>query len=468
MARPLCSVAALIAAVTFAAACSDDSPTLSPPDGPSFVRTSPNACTFNGNPSLSSAIGDYFTVNSEKSTANTYATAIQTAYNTAPAPNFAAARGPGFDLLKFVGEVGRAGHGSSTTNGAAVVRQTLQCMYNVPAATGVGEAFEGWPTAEQFNFKSALEFADGGAFFVRGDAGKDNETAPVVAQLSGSGFDPAEAGNVSVLATASGATWSTTLDERVLIYGNLFRTTAEAEPTGYDWKFIPRSATFDPNGVVALCAGLGIDFGDSDMINQAGVGVLNFIDASTLCDSPVVALQGRSLLQRMSRFAMRALSPEPAYAAASLRLATGGGLGGAKGDVFSATPVTNVTLEWLQKPPAVMRLGQSYTAIAGASTLVNGVKTYVNGTCLFITGANNNGTGTALNGSKGCGTPSTTQVSSATTYRTPPKQNPGFATFTIIPTKTGGLSLTLSAVALVSLGGVDGNNTLVAKTNVKP
>ena len=162
------------------------------------------------------------------------------------------------------------------------------------------------------------------------------------------------------------------------------------------------------------------------------------------------------------------LSPEPAYAAASLRLATGGGLGGAKGDVFSATPVTNVTLEWLQKPPSVMRLGQTYTAIAGASTLVNGVKTYVNGTCLFITGANNNGTGTALNGSKGCGTPSATQVSSATTFRTPPKQNPGFATFIIIPTKTGGLSLTLSAVALVSLGGVDGNNTLVAKTNVKP
>ena len=95
MARPLSSVAALIAAVAFAAACSDDSPTLSPPDGPSFVRTSPNACTFNGNPSLAGAIGDYFTVTADKSTANTYATAIQTAYNTAPAPNFAAARGPG-------------------------------------------------------------------------------------------------------------------------------------------------------------------------------------------------------------------------------------------------------------------------------------------------------------------------------------------------------------------------------------
>ena len=157
-----------------------------------------------------------------------------------------------------------------------------------------------------------------------------------------------------------------------------------------------------------------------------------------------------------------------AHPAASLRLATGGGLGGAKGDVFSATPVTNVTLEWFQKPPSVMRVGQSYTAIAGASTLVNGVKTYVNGTCLFITGANNNGAGTALNGSKVCGAPSSTQVSSTTKFRTPPKENPGFATFTIIPTKTGGLSLTLSAVALVSLGGVEGNNTLAVKTNVKP
>jgi hypothetical protein len=475
MARPFSSVAALAAAVAFAAACSDDSPTLSPSDGPSFVRTSPNACTFNGNPSLSGAIGDYFTVNSEKDSANFYATAIQTAYNSATPPNFTAARGPGFNLLKFVGKVARASHGSSTTNGAAVIRQTLQCMYDVPAATGDGQAFEGWPTAEQFDFKSALEFADGGAYFVRGDAtGKDDQTAPLVAQLSGSGFETAEDGNVSVLATGTGATWSETLDERVLIYGNLFPTPPDPQPTtyqptGYDWKFIPRSATFDPNGVVALCPGLGIDFDDADMIIQAGVGVLNFIDASTLCESSsVVALQGRSLLQRMSHFAVRALSPEPAYATASLRLATGGGLGGAKGDVFSATPVTNVTLEWLQKPPAVMRVGQSYTAIAGASTLVNGVKTYVNGTCLFITGTNNNGTGTELNGSKSCGTPSSVQVSSATTFRTPPKADPGFATFTLIPKKTGGLSLTLSAVALVSLGGVDGNNTLVAKTNVKP
>src|SRR5919107_639958 len=118
MARPLCSVAALAAAVAFAAACSDDSPTLSPPDGPSFVRTSPNACTFNGNPSLSGAITDYFTVSAEKSTATAYATAIRTAYTTAPTPNFTAARGPGFDLLKYVGEVAHAGHGSSTTNGA--------------------------------------------------------------------------------------------------------------------------------------------------------------------------------------------------------------------------------------------------------------------------------------------------------------------------------------------------------------
>ncbi len=99
---------------------------------------------------------------------------------------------------------------------------------------------------------------------------------------------------------------------------------------------------------------------------------------------------------------------------------------------------------------------------------MNGVKTYVNGTCLFITGTNNNGTGTALNGSKECGTPSSTQVSAATTFLTPPKQTPGFATLIITPTKAGGLNLTLSAVALVSLGGVNGNNTLVAKTNVKP
>jgi hypothetical protein len=466
MARPLCSVAAFVAAVAFTAACSDDPSTMSPVDAPSFARTSPNACTFNGNPSLSNAIGDYFTLASDKSAANAAASAIQTAFNSGSGTNFAAARGPGFDLLKLVGDVRRAGRGASNATGGAVVRQTIQCMYDVQAAMGTNEAFEGWPTSTQFDFASALDFASGGAYFVRGDASKDNDTAPLVAQVSGS--DPAEGGNVSVIGLGSDPHWSTTLDQRVLIYGNLFRTAPEADPTGYDWKLIPRSATLDPNGIVALCPGLGIDFGGSDMINQVGVGVLNFIDATTLCASPIVALQGGSLLERMTRFAMRAMSPQPAFAATSLRLTTGGGLGGAKGDVFTTTSVTNVTLEWLQKPPSVMRLGQSYTAIAGASTLVNGSKTYVNGACLYITGTNNNGTGTQLNGSKGCGTPLSTQVSSATTFRTPPKQDPGFATFTITPTKTGGLSLTLSAVGLVSLGGVDGNNTLVVKTNVKP
>jgi hypothetical protein len=191
------------------------------------------------------------------------------------------------------------------------------------------------------------------------------------------------------------------------------------------------------------------------------------LDATDLCNSPVVALQGGSLFSRLRQFAARAVTPEPAFAATLLATA-GGGLGGAKGDVFTADAVENLTVEWLQAPPPVMRLGQSYTVIAGASTLINNVKTYVNGACLFITGANNNGTPTQLNGSKECGSPTATQVSAKTTFRTPPKQDPGFATLIVTPTKSGNLFLTLSAVALVNIGQVTSNNTLTAKTNVKP
>jgi hypothetical protein len=468
MTRKPLGVLALAAAAAFVAACGDDSTPSSPVDtgGPSFAVTPAFPCTFNGNPSLSKAIGDYFTVSSEKSTANGYASQMQTAYNTAPAPNFVKARGPGFDLLKFVGDVARAGHGSSRDNGAAVIRQAIQCMYNVSAATGSGQLFEGWPTNAQFDFASALDFASGGAYSVRGDATKDALTAPVVARIAG--FVPEVDGNASVMAPTDTSDWSKTLKQRVLIYGNVVPLTGA--PTGYDWKLIPRDATFDPNGVVALCNGLGLDFLSSGMIHQEGVGMLAFLDATALCGTnPVVAVQSPSLFGRLTQFAARALTPAPAFAATTLVGKTGGGgIGGVKSDVFNIDQVTNVTLEWFQAPPAVMRLGQSYTVIAGASSFIDNAKTFVNGTCLVITGANNNGTPTQLNGSKECGSPNDVQVSAKTTFRTPPKQNPGFATFTITPTKTGGLSLTLSAVSLVNLGTVNGNNTLVAKVNVKP
>lgn len=460
MARRWFIYAAAIPLVVFAAACDDASPPSAPQDGPSFAKAPLYACVFNGNPSLSSAINDYFTLASEKTTANGFAAAIQTAYNTAPAPNYALAQGPGFDLLKYVGTVARLGHGASNAAGAVVIQQTLQCMYKVPATDTVGGAWYHWPTDPHFDFASALSFGDAGAYYVRGDAAKDEVTAPVVA-------NDAANGNVSVLAPASTSDWPTTLGQRVLIYGNYFRTTPDAEPTGYDWKLIPRSATFNPNGVVALCSGLGITFGGSDMVNQVGVGVLAFIDAESLCLSPVVAMQGRSLLQRISQFAARALSPEPAYATAVLT-STGGGLGGAKGDPFVAVPVTDLTLEWGKKPSSTMRLNKPDTSTVKASTLVNGVKTYVNGACIVITGTNNNGTGTALDGSKSCDSPSSIQVSAATTFLNLPNRDPGYATLIIIPKKTGGLTLTATPDGLVNLGDVTPNNTITFKTNVKP
>ena len=460
--------AAAVAVVVFAAAaCDDANPPSAPQDRPSFAQTSPFACVFNGNPSLSNAINSYFAVASDKSIASGYASSIQTAYNTAPAPNFTAAQAPGFDLLKFVGTVARAGRGSSNASGAAVIQQTIQCMYNVPAGTATGGAFFGWPTDAQFDFASALSFADGGAYFLRGDATKDEPTAPVVAQIAGP--TPVTDGNVSAIAPAATSDWPTSLGQRVLIYGNLFRTAPGADPTGYDWKFIPRNTTLNPNGIVALCNGLGIDFG-SDVLNQVGLGVLAFKDASGLCGSGVLALQGGSLLKRMAQFAVSAFTPEAAHATALLTFSSGGGLGGAKGDPFVPVAVTNLNVDWLKDhaPPSVMRLNKASTAIGAAWTFVNGVKTYVNGACLVITGTNNNGQGTALLGSKDpCGAPTDIQVDSVTTFLNPPNTNPGYAKFTIIPQKTGGLTLTLTAFGLVGSNTVT-SNSVTAKTNVKP
>jgi hypothetical protein len=365
MTRRLVGLAATLAVAAVATAC-NEAPSTAPQAGdPSFAMTSTNACVFTGNPSLSNASNAYFTVSSDKNAASTLINGIQAGF-TASGFNSAAAKEKGFDLLSLTGKVSRAGTGSSPADGAALVRQTIQCMFDVEANNDTPiQAFYGWPTDDQFDFATAATPSIGGALYVRGGVA-DSATYPVIAHGS--------TGNISAMAPAGTATWPTTLSNRALIYG-------EPVSGGYDWKLIPRSTTFTPSAVVALCqAAKPAGFNDDEMVHQGSVGVLGFVgaQAATMCgQTQSEALRGGplgsfALVDRLARFADRLLAPEPLYASSVLLNSTiGGSASGAKGDPFTSLDLPTVNLTFNSpgvQPPPKVRVNTRFSLQVNVST----------------------------------------------------------------------------------------------------
>jgi|GEM_PF-6201414 len=351
----LLSQAAAAALVLFVAACDQGPPSEPQSETPSFRPTTTSvACNFNGNPSVSNAANTYFTVTADKLTASSIISAMQSAFGTS---DYAAARPYGFDLLALTGKVSRQGTGSSPADGQALVEQTIQCMFDVDAANdSPTDAFFGWPTDNHFDFASALTPLAGGAFYTRGGLGvpgvdphADSTTYPVIANLA----TPASAaGNVSLIAPPTSSDWRTILGQRVLLHGELVYSGTSA--IGYDWKVIPRDAVFTPYAIVALCQGLNQTFDDADMVHQDGVGVIGFQDVEDLCTQNVPSLasagglwRGFGLVEKLGKFAVRSLTPEPLHATAvTVAFSTiGGSAGGAKGDEFTAENLPTVVLD---------------------------------------------------------------------------------------------------------------------------
>jgi hypothetical protein len=386
--RPF-GLAAALALAVFAAACDETPPTAPAADGPSFSHnqsapTSPNACVFTGNPSLSSASNDYFSVRSERRAASDLIAAMQAGFT---ASSFSGARDKGFDLLSMIGNASRTGTGSSAAAGALAVRMAVQCMFDVDA--GISGDFAGWPTDNQFDFAAALTPSSGGALYVRG--GGADAAAAVVAHGT--------LGNISGIAPAGANTWAGTLGNRVLIYG-------EPVTGGYDWKLIPRATSFSPSAVVALCAAVQPDgFDDEDMVRQASVGVLGFVatEAETICgQEPSVSLRGGplgtlALLARLVRFADRVLAPQPLYASAVLRTSTiGGSASGAKGDPFTSLSLPTAKLSFNNpgvQPSATIKVNTRFSLVVNVAT-PDGEP--AGGLTVTLASATNNGTPTGI------------------------------------------------------------------------
>jgi hypothetical protein len=388
--RPF-GLAATLAGVVFAAACSD-APSTAPQAGdPLFANTtSPNACVFSGNPSLSNASNAYFTVSSDKNAASALINSIQAGFEASGFAS-AAAKEKGFDLLSLAGKVSRAGTGSSPADGAVLVRQTIQCMFDVEDNNdNASEAFFGWPTVDQFDFATALTPSAGGALYVRGGTA-DSATYPVIAHGS--------TGNISAIAPAGTATWPNTLSNRALIYG-------EPVTGGYDWKLIPRATTFTPSAVVALCQAVQPGgFDDDEMVHQESVGVLGFVgaQAATMCGMTAsVALRegpfgSFALVGRLAQFADRLLAPQPLYASSVLRSSTiGGSASGAKGDPFTSLNVPEVNLTFSSpgvQPPANVKVNTRFSLEVNVST-PDGEP--AGGITVSLAAQTNNGTSTGI------------------------------------------------------------------------
>jgi hypothetical protein len=402
---PRFTAVALVGLAVLVGGCDQPGPS-APAGGLSSVKPPPTSdfdCLINGNPSLSNSANSYFTVSADQRAASDLISQLQAARD---AGNTDLAKEYGFELLSMVGRVSRGTSPGDPAVGEVLTKQAFNCMFD----TGGDDAasFSGWPNAPHYDFETALDAANGGAYFVRGGE-SDPLTAPAVgniAALNNPPVDPA-GGNVSAIAPPVSApegqppvndSWPEVLGQQVLFFGNPVQD-------GYDWKVLPRDATFSPFARVALCQGVNggdQEYDDADMVHQFGVGVLGFVDADGLCGTtpPFVALQGPSGLGRLARLGRSLtafLAPEPLHASLAVALSRGGTASGAKGDEFSfqsvPTAQLTVTVSGLQ-PKNTVKVNTGRFSVRVVVTTADGQPFGGVNVGLFVT--NNNGTATGI------------------------------------------------------------------------
>jgi len=449
------SVVACLTIALAVAACSEQQEPESVA-GPSLAGrpTDPAACDAN---SLNSLISGYFPGNSG------------TAAKTAKDQMIAAAVGSdarvnaGFVVLKEIGTLSRA----QTVNGVAgsnLAKGIIKCMFD---ATQFDPPF---PSDAIYNFAPALDANAGGAFYTRGvGTGTESPVHGAAGVISGT---PDILSGVTPLT----GTWAAALDgsqaKKALIYG--YQVTSD--PFVYEWATIPPATQFAGGALVALCDG---NNPSTAMVHESNIGVLAYQSASPICDAEYsIAIKDtgwgpRALAARLAHVVVDAMQPQPLQALA-LKSGTGGAATTFKSK-FGKNAVTTVSLTFTQAPPATMNVKKMpYPVRVFASTDVGDASNGVNGVCVYLSGATNNGTNTALTGSKDCDNTPTAGISAITRSVVINGQlKAGYADFSLGVTKTGQLIVTASSTDATGTTGVIGRDDqtfvpAVVRTNVKP
>ena len=408
----------VIAAGVIVIACAEQRTEM--PSGPMAsvtALTTVPACDLSGTNSL---VSQYFNSTDAK-TVRTLLDQIGTA-----GAGSVTARDRGFDIIAMIARNAQAGTGGAASAGSGLINNITPCMFRTLA-----ELPENYPE----DYTVAITTATRGALGVRGGAA-DAATDPVLSRGSFSGVAP-----------QSGVTWATTLasnpaPSRIAFYGRPGST-----PQSYDWKVLPRNASFSPPALVGLCVDLTTV--PTSMLHEEHIGLLTFSEAYFLDPSVCGAVASRRGFSAITHQLAQLFLPQSLSAASTTR-----GIGGSTGGIgseFGVDDVPNVSLVFTVQPPATVFVGQTFTVQVRATDPVTGAT--VGGTQISILAVNNNGVPKTLLGTL-------TQTTS----------NTGLATFgdlSFDPGSTGGFRLVVGG-GVVGRPAISVGQVSSTKVNAKP
>ena len=336
------------------------------------------------------------------------------------------ARDRGYDVMALIAKNAQAGTGGSAQSASDLMNELTKCMFTDPAE---------FPATFPEDYTVAVTTTLAGGLGVRGGA-SDPATDPVVSRNFFSGVAPPPDVAWSAMLSADAA------PSRLLVYG---RPSAIAQH--YDWKVLPRNATFSPHAIVGVCVDANV--ATTSMLNEEHVGILTFADAYFLDPATCSGVAGRSASwgERLASVFL----PKPLSAST---VAIRGGIGGSTGGIgsdFGLNDVPAVTLTFTVQPPATVAVGQQFSIQVRATDPITGAS--VGGVRITILAQNNNGVTKEMLGT-------TTQTTS----------NSGLATFadlTFSPGSTGGYRL-LASGGVTGRDAIGVSQAISTKVNAKP
>ena len=444
MQRRLASTLVLMAAVGMASGCGDQQQQL--PSAPEYhtVTNTLSGCDFTH---INQLVQSYFNNVDRRKAVKDLVSAMVTADGV---QHFSTTvKTLGFDIMARLDTVVNKNAASDPAGdpgvGSNLVNHLILCMYDPTAESA------NYPTTFPEDFTVALDTSTSahGAFGVRPGSGTDlTDATPVLSRPVSAPFS-----GVGPSSGAWAATLSSNAPARVLLYGRPGSTS-----TSYNWKALPRGATFTPPVVVAVCVNSATE--TTTVLNEDNVTLLPFVDApflvpgtcsptsTALLDSNDPATLARSLIRMgASLFGTRALW------AATL---SPGGLGGTTGGVHSEygpSEIDSVHLAFQQQPTSTKinaTITPPVTILATAFLTAGGTKPLPN-VSIQIGATNNNGTPATLNGT-------ITQITDGT----------GVATYSdLSETKSGGYKLVVITAVVVGRS-IPVGSAASAKFNISP
>jgi len=363
--------------------------------------------------SVNKSVTRYFS-GTEAKAVKTLVTAMQAA-----GIGSATAQGIGFDIFVHVANNVKSGN-TDVTDGGALVNGLLACMY-----TNVADL----PLVFPEDFSVALDPAQHGAFEIRGgatDATGPALSRPVTAPFSG--VKPMSGAWTDMLA-------GNPAPARVLLYGRPGSTS-----TSYDWKVVPRSATFAGAGaMVGVCVDATTN--STDLLHEENVGLLPFQDAAFLdpasC-SPIAAVPSRNILQKLATAVGSFFVPQPLYG-------NPGGLAGSTSGIHSefGPQVVDSAIPTFVVQPSDVQAGAVMTPPVQVLITAAGSTSPIPNTSVTIAAFDNNGTPAVLSGTL----TQTTDANGIATFPDLVQSKPGGYLFAVTGTVGGRPSIVVAGAS---------------------